>query len=158
MFGTVSEEMEINVGASEAWELYGSLQLAKLVGEELTQVVDKIEVIEGDGGVGTVLKLTFPPGMSVFSCYKEKFTKVDDEKRVKETEVVEGGYLDLGFTLVRARFEVIEKTQISCITKSTIEYELQEGAAANASIVSIQPLVNIMEVAATYLLQNKQTN
>ncbi|XP_059669773.1 norbelladine synthase-like [Cornus florida] len=154
MFGTVSEEMEVKVSATEAWKVYGTLQLAKLVDKELTDVVHKLEIIHGDGGVGTILKVTFPPGTPL-SSYKEKFTKMDEEKRLKEAEVIEGGYLDLGFTLYRSRFEVIEKSKNSCITKGTIEYEIKEEAAANASIVSIQTMVKAMEIAANFLTKNK---
>ncbi|KAL2558894.1 S-norcoclaurine synthase 2 [Forsythia ovata] len=154
MFGTVSDEREVGVPASEAWKLYGSLELAKIVGEALPNLFEKIEVVEGGGGAGTIIKLYFPPGAGL-APYKEKFTVVDDEKRVKETEVVEGGFLDMGFTLYRVRLQVIEKennsSSSSCITKSTIEYEVKEESAANASFVSIQPLVNIMDVAANYL-------
>ncbi|KAK3017354.1 hypothetical protein RJ639_006608 [Escallonia herrerae] len=58
-------------------------------------------------------------------------------KRVKEAEVVEGGFLDLGFTLYRFRFEILENGENSCITKGTVEYDLkEEAAAANASVVS----------------------
>ncbi|CAA2966256.1 S-norcoclaurine synthase 2-like [Olea europaea subsp. europaea] len=153
MFGAISEEREVSVPAGEAWKIYGTLRLAKIVGEALPNLIEKIEVVEGDGGAGTVTKLCFPPGAGL-GDYKEKFTVVDDEKRVKETEVVEGGYLDIGFSLYRVRFEVIEKegNSSSCITKSTIEYEVKEEFAANASYVSIQPLVNIMEVAANCLV------
>ncbi|KAI8029646.1 S-norcoclaurine synthase 2 [Camellia lanceoleosa] len=165
MLGRVSEELEVNVPASQAWELYGTLQLAKFIGEELPNVVDKIEVVQGDGGVGTILNIIFPPGRPGFSSYKEKFTKVDDEKRVKETEVVEGGYLDFGFSLFRVRLEIIEKGEESCITRSTIEYEVKEDAAAAAatnanasSMVSIQPLVMIMEAASNYLMNLKNNN
>jgi hypothetical protein len=63
MVGQLSHEVEVNVAASEAWELYSSLRLAKLVEEELSSLIEKVEVIEGDGGVGTILKLTFPPGI-----------------------------------------------------------------------------------------------
>ena len=65
---------------------------------------------------------------------------VDNEKRVKETEVIEGGYLDFGFTLYRVRFEIIEKDEHSSIIKSTIEYELNDDSADNVSIVSIDAL------------------
>ncbi|KAL0282910.1 UNVERIFIED_CONTAM: hypothetical protein Sangu_2923700 [Sesamum angustifolium] len=93
------------------------------------------------------------------SSYKEKFTVVEDERRVKETEVVEGGYLDLGFTLYRVRFEVVEKegNKEECVTRSTVEYELKEEAAANAALVSIQPLVAVMQAAADYLTKNYNT-
>lgn len=59
MFGQLSHELEVNVPASEAWELYSTLRLAKLVEEEPASGIEKIDVIEGDGGAGTVLKLTF---------------------------------------------------------------------------------------------------
>lgn len=86
--------------------------------------------------------------------YKEKFTVVDNEKRVKETEAVEGGFLDMGFTLYRVRFEMIEKNESECVTRSTIEYEVKEEAAVYASLITIKPLVAIMEAADRYLLQN----
>ncbi|KAK4572236.1 hypothetical protein RGQ29_030604 [Quercus rubra] len=154
MVGQVSHEVEVNVSASEAWELYGTLQFSKLVEEVLSNFIEKIEVIEGDGGVGTIIKLIFAPGTGFTGC-KEKFTKVDNESRVKETEVIEGGFLELGFTLYRDRFEVIKNGNDSCIIRSTIEYELKEDAAANASLVSIEPLANVAELAKNHLLKSK---
>lgn len=155
--GQVSHELEINASASQAWELYSTLELAKLTERELKGVIDKIEVVQGNGGVGTVLKLVFVPGIPGLSSYKEKFTKLDHDKRVKETEIVEGGYLDLGFTLFRVRFQIQEKesSSSSCIVKSTIEYEIKDEFAANEFAVSIQALANIAEFAKNYLTQNK---
>ncbi|KAK2999120.1 hypothetical protein RJ639_024604 [Escallonia herrerae] len=153
MFGTISEEIEVNVPASKAWEVYGTLKLTKVVAEGLPDALDKIEVLQGDGNAGTVLKLTFPPGNPVFTSYKEKFTIVDHVKKMKEAEVIEGAYLDLGFNLYRIRLEIIEKSAHSCITRATIEYDVKEEAAANASFVSIEPLLNIMKIAANHLLK-----
>ncbi|KAL0452291.1 UNVERIFIED_CONTAM: hypothetical protein Slati_1207200 [Sesamum latifolium] len=161
MVGRVWEEIDVEVPASEAWKVYGSLLLAKIVAEGLPHVISKVEVVEGDGSAGTILHLFFPPGTAGPSSFKEKFTVVDDEKRVKEAEVVEGGYLDLGFTLYRVRFEVIEKEgkeEEYCITRGTVEYELKEEAAANAALVSIEPVVAVMQVAADYLTRNYNNN
>lgn len=155
MFGTISEEIEVAVPASEAWKVYGTLQLANIVVKELPHVLHKVDVIEGDGGTGTVLKLTFPPGTPLFTYSKERFTVVDDEKKVKVALVVEGGILDHGFTFFQVRFDVIEKSETTCITKATIEYEVKEEAAANVSFVSIQTFVTIMEAVAMYLTQQK---
>ncbi|KAK2977847.1 hypothetical protein RJ640_017047 [Escallonia rubra] len=85
MFGTVLEEIEEDMPARKAWEVYGTLEPTKMAAEGLSDTFEKIEVVKGDGGVGTVLKLTFLP--------------VDDVKRVKEAEVVEGGFLNWGFNL-----------------------------------------------------------
>ncbi|KAL6291835.1 hypothetical protein ACE6H2_009345 [Prunus campanulata] len=158
--GQVSHELEVNVSASEAWDLYGSLELAKFVEQELPNLIEKVELIQGDGGVGSILKVTFASGSGV---HKEKFTKVDHEKRVKEVEVIEGGLLELGLSLYRVRFEIIEKVEADysssscCIIKTTIEFDVKEDAAPNtSSLVSIDPFKNIAEVAKTHLL-NKQS-
>ncbi|XP_047170735.1 norbelladine synthase-like [Vigna umbellata] len=155
MFGELHQELELHAPASEAWDLFGTLRIGQLVAEELPQLFQSVELTEGDGGVGTVLKLTFAPGVGGPSGYKEKFTKIDNENRIKETEVVEGGYLELGFSLFRVRFEVIEKGEESSIIKSTIEYELNDDNASSASLVSIQSLVTIAELAKSYLNKNK---
>jgi hypothetical protein len=64
MVGQVSNEVEVNVAASEAWEIYGTLRLAKVVEEAHSGLYEKVEVIEGDGGIGTVLKVTFSTGIT----------------------------------------------------------------------------------------------
>ncbi|KAJ7982655.1 S-norcoclaurine synthase-like [Quillaja saponaria] len=155
--GQVSNELELNVAASDAWGLYGTLGLPKLIEEGLSSVIKKIEVEEGDGGLGTVLQVLYHPGAGP-TDYKEKFTKIDNENRIKEVETIEGGYLDLGFTLYRIRFEVIEKGSDSSIIKSKIEYELKPEAEANVSLVSIQPYAKIAQLAKKQLDDSKEVS
>ena len=76
---------------------------------------------------------------------------------MKELEVLEGGYLDLGLTLFRVRFKVIEKDNDSYIIKSTIEYDVKEEAIANTSYVTTGLVAKIAEVAKNYLIKNKAT-
>ncbi|KAJ8535658.1 hypothetical protein K7X08_023378 [Anisodus acutangulus] len=155
MFGTISEEIEVPVPANEAWKIYSTIQLANIIVKEHPNIVHKVDILEGDGGVGSVLKVTFPPGTPLLTSHIEKFIVVDEEKRVKIAQVVEGGLLDLGFILYKVKFEVIEKDKETCITKTTIEYEVKEEEAANASFVSIQPFVAIMNLVAKRLTQGK---
>ncbi|GFQ02201.1 s-norcoclaurine synthase [Phtheirospermum japonicum] len=154
MSGRLSEEIEVKVPASEAWKLFGTLKLADIVLEALSNVFSKIDIVEGDGGAGTILHLFFTPGMPGLSSYKEKFVALDNEKREKVVEVVEGWYLDMGFKSYRVRFEVIDKGNECCNTRATIEYEVKEEANVDAAaLVSIQPMVAILNVAAKHLLQ-----
>ncbi|XP_010025487.2 norbelladine synthase [Eucalyptus grandis] len=94
MLGQLSHETEVKVGAGKAWELYGTLKLVLLAKQEFSNTI--CDVLEGDGGVGTVIKLNFGS-----LSYTEKYTKVDHERRVKETEAIEGGFLDMGLSLYR---------------------------------------------------------
>ncbi|RCV10970.1 hypothetical protein SETIT_2G150700v2 [Setaria italica] len=59
----------------------------------------KVELLEGDSGVGTVLLVTFAtaPGTAGSGSSKDKFVKIDNENYVKESAVIEGGFLDLCF-------------------------------------------------------------
>lgn len=91
-------------------------------------------------------------GLGGPTSYKEKFVKIDNENRIKIAETVEGGYLDLGFTLYKFRVEIIEKNEESCIVKSTVEYELKKEAASNISLASVQPLVAIAQAVNNYFL------
>ena len=58
----LTDELEVNVPASNVWELYRHLGISMLAAQELTNVIQSVEVLKGDGGVGTILKLTFVPG------------------------------------------------------------------------------------------------
>ncbi|KAK3015447.1 hypothetical protein RJ639_007779 [Escallonia herrerae] len=147
MYGTLAYEMEVRVPASMAWGIYGSLRLISITVPEFFR---KIDVIEGDGGPGTFLKVFFLPG-SLFYSWEEEIVKVDDEKMVKATNVHKGGYLDLGFNLFQVRFEVIKKTETSCITRTTIVFDIKDGFEPNASYVSILGFMDIMQAVTKYL-------
>ncbi|KAJ7982660.1 S-norcoclaurine synthase-like, partial [Quillaja saponaria] len=149
----------LDVPASEAWDLYSTSRLSKLVMEEIPNYIERLDIIQGDGGAGSVLKLTFAPGVAGPSSYIEKFTKIDNEKRVKEAELIEGGYLELGFSLYRYRYEVIEKGNDSSIIKSSIEYDIKEDAAPNtSSLLNLHTLAHIAQLAKLHLTKNKSSS
>ncbi|KAL5702128.1 hypothetical protein ACHQM5_027383 [Ranunculus cassubicifolius] len=139
MEGQVEHELKVNAPAGEVWQIYGTLKFPEIICELLPHLVQKVEVLEGDGGVGTVLNVVFPPGTPMYTSWKEKFTKIDDEKRVKVAEVMEGGPLDHGFN--------------SCIIKSVVEYKVD--TEANASLASTQALEIIAEAIKKYLSEKK---
>lgn len=53
------------------------------------------------------------------------------------------------------RFEVIEKSEADSIIMSTIEYEVDEDFASNASLISTAPLAIIHETVGKYLIEKK---
>ncbi|KAJ4959537.1 hypothetical protein NE237_026648 [Protea cynaroides] len=97
------------------------------------------------------------PGLNYF---KELVTKVDDKKRMKETEVIEGGKLELGFLLYRVRFEILENdTNSSSIIISTIEYEIKDEFASNSALfVSTKSLEIVAKAIGNYLTEKKANN
>ncbi|GKB62517.1 S-norcoclaurine synthase 2-like protein [Tanacetum coccineum] len=154
MFGTLSEETQVKVPTSQAWAVYGTLELGKVVTGKIAEAVD---VIEGDGGTGTIVKATLKPGLG-FTYFIEKFTKVDNENKIKETEMLEGAFLDMGFNFYRIKIEIKDDpkddTGSSCIVKLTLEYDVKEEFAANASFVTTELLVGVMNVVNEHLLKS----
>lgn len=69
---------------------------------------------------------------------------------------MEGGYLDLGFTLFRVRLSIVEKEDDGCIVESTIEYEVKEEFVANTSLVTIQPYIEVAQVVNNYLIESQK--
>lgn len=62
MKGSLSHELETGLPAAEVGEVYGGVLVGQLVPQLLPHMLSKVELVEGDGGIGTVLLLTFPPG------------------------------------------------------------------------------------------------
>ncbi|PWA39205.1 Bet v I domain-containing protein [Artemisia annua] len=144
MFKTLIEEVELKAPASKAWSLYGTLELAKMLHGKTIKALD---VVEGDGGTGTIIKVAFKHGSDI-KYFKQKFTKVDNEKRVKETVIVEGGYPDAGFNFFKTKFEIKEnKNSDTSILKVQLEYEVKEEFAANASLVTTEAYVAVAKLA-----------
>uniref|UniRef100_A0A2P2IVW8 Uncharacterized protein n=1 Tax=Rhizophora mucronata TaxID=61149 RepID=A0A2P2IVW8_RHIMU len=70
MKGQLSQDTPVGAPASMVWSAYRGLELGRLINQLLGDVLGKTEVVEGDGGVGTIIKLTFPHGMRVVLCVK----------------------------------------------------------------------------------------
>nr|GEX26818.1 S-norcoclaurine synthase 2-like [Tanacetum cinerariifolium] len=93
---------------------------------------------------------------SDIKCLKEKFTKVDNENMVKESEIVEGGFLDMGFNFFKTKIEIKENTnKDTSLLKVHIEYEVKEEFAANASLVTKETYVNAAKIANEHFAKSK---
>ncbi|KAC9534230.1 hypothetical protein R6Q59_029861 [Mikania micrantha] len=143
MSGKKSVEVEIKTSSSKAWSVYSSLKVCSVIQSHLGHLIG-LDIVEGNGEEGTVAQITPNPDMTTLPPYKEKFTKIDHENKVKVLEVIEGGHLDLGFTCYRMIYEVIDtEKEDSTTVRVTIEYEGPEDVIATADIT---PVVKVLEV------------
>ncbi|KAI3853315.1 hypothetical protein MKX03_021869 [Papaver bracteatum] len=148
-------ELEVAASANDVWALFASNDAPKLFVQLLPGVFERIEILEGDGGEGSILRIVYPAG-SVPLTNLEKFVTIDNRRRLKEVLQTEGGYLDMGVTYFMESFQIITKGANSCIIKSMINYEVPDDLAANVSeLISIEGLINMAKVAAKYVIDNK---
>ncbi|PIA58614.1 hypothetical protein AQUCO_00500508v1 [Aquilegia coerulea] len=152
MVGQVENELEVKVPAAVLWEIYKGLELGRLGSRLVPEFFERVEVVEGDGSVGTILKIVFPEG-SLVPYHKEKFTVIDNEKRLKVAEIIEGGFLNLGFCLYRVLLQIIEKDPESSIIKSVIQFEVEPGSEADTSLITITAMQLVAEAIGKYLTE-----
>ncbi|XP_026440290.1 S-norcoclaurine synthase 2-like [Papaver somniferum] len=157
MRGHVTNEMDV-VGASadEIWAVYGSKDLPKLIITLAPGVFEKIDYIEGDGGQGTILHIVMAQGIPEPREWREKFVTVDHCRRVKQLQQIQGGYLDMGFSLYKVTYEILPKDKNSCIIKSTVQIDLDDkNFEANARLITVDAMWGMAKSIVQYVLDNK---
>ncbi|KAL0419104.1 UNVERIFIED_CONTAM: hypothetical protein Sradi_1323900 [Sesamum radiatum] len=161
MEGSVSRKLEVNVSASEIWKAYGSLQLAQIAVDAFPETYSGYTVLEGDGYAGTIIQVFMAPGVAGPAWYKQKYSVVDDVRRVKVAPTIEGGVLEQGFKSYITRLEAIEKRTETetdeCIMIGTVEYVLEDESAFPLVATSIEGLYDIMKVVADYVIKHHNT-
>ncbi|XP_031258814.1 S-norcoclaurine synthase 1-like [Pistacia vera] len=155
MQGLVVANTVVAATACSVWDIYGSLQVVTIINTFLPDVLGTVKVLEGDGQVGTLLNVTFPQGTPGVGYMKEKITKVNYKKRVKETQTIEGGFLALGFKRYTTQYKIIENNFTSSIIKSTIKYEVDDKLSNLASIVNTKLVETLAETVGKYLTVKK---
>ncbi|KAJ0015035.1 hypothetical protein Pint_21000 [Pistacia integerrima] len=153
MHGLVAANTVVAASACSVWDVYGTLQVLTIINTFLPNVLGTVKVLEGDGHVGTLLNVTFSPGTPGVGYMKEMITKVDNKKRVKETETIEGGFIALGFKRYITQYKIIEKNSTSSIIRSTIKYELDDKLANLTSLINTKLVETLAETVGKYLTE-----
>ncbi|KAI3996682.1 hypothetical protein MKX01_012919 [Papaver californicum] len=121
-------EFDVNTSADDVWEIYSSPNFPALTVKLLPNILKSEDILEGDGGsVRTILRHSSLP-----MC-REKIVTVDHEKRLKEIQTIEGGYLEMGCTFSMLSFEILVKERNSCIIKTVTKYEINDDLATTIS-------------------------
>ncbi|XP_054814370.1 phytohormone-binding protein-like isoform X2 [Prosopis cineraria] len=115
-------QTEVSVGLEILWQAL-SKDLAAIAPKVNPQLVKEVQMIEGDGGVGTILLFTLCSSGSTVGYQKEKISELDAVSREIGIEVVEGGYLNRGFSYFKTRFQLSAKAEDQTVVDVKIYYE-----------------------------------
>ncbi|XP_068640866.1 uncharacterized protein [Aristolochia californica] len=152
--GKQASEADIPFSASEVWDVYADThqlaQIFKTVPGSLEDII-----IQGDGGLGTLIILVIKPG-NAFRQFTETLVTLNNEDRVKEVDVSEGGFLDVGYTFYRTRFEILEKGPNMATVKKSILYEIKDEFAANESLATVEENPDQVKAVENFL-RNRST-
>ncbi|XP_068669058.1 uncharacterized protein [Aristolochia californica] len=154
--GKQVSDADIPFSASEVWDVYADThqlaQIFKTVPGSLEDII-----IEGDGGLGTLIILIIKPG-NAFRQYTETVVTLNKEDRIKEVDVSEGGFLDVGYTFYRTRFEILDKGPNMATVRKSILYEIKDEFAANESMATVEENPAQVKAVENFLSNSRSTD
>ncbi|XP_027901710.1 nodulin-13-like [Vigna unguiculata] len=121
----------------------------------LPDFVKSVEIIEGNGGPGTIKKFTLPEGY-----VKQKVDVVDEENYVYQYTIVEGDLLTEPLEKVCNEYKLVPNSDGGCIVKATRKYYTKGDAELTQDFLNSTNQMSALFAKAVddYLLANPDYN
>ncbi|MQM03543.1 hypothetical protein Taro_036322 [Colocasia esculenta] len=101
--GSFTEEYESPVALGRLWKA-GILDAHVLMPKLLPEVIASVDVVEGDGGAGTVTQFNFTEAVTEHKFIRDRLDEIDSDNHVFKYTVIDGGLL--GSTLKSYSYEL----------------------------------------------------
>ncbi|AES70428.1 Phytohormone-binding protein [Medicago truncatula] len=122
MIKEFNTQTTLNVGLEALWAAQ-SKDITLVVPKVLPNIVKDVQVIEGDGGVGTKLIFNFLPGIAPVNYQREVITEYDELSHTIGLQVVEGGYLNQGLSYYKTTFQFSAISENKTLVNVKISYD-----------------------------------
>ncbi|KAF8370158.1 hypothetical protein HHK36_031789 [Tetracentron sinense] len=145
-------QAKVGVGVEVLWRVLAKdmkLILPKIV----PNLVREVEVLEGDGGLGTIMLFNFGSDISHMTYQKEKIAEFDESKHLIALQVIEGGHLDLGFASYQTCLQLTEIGEKETLIDITVAYDIETEDTSLPSKTTNSTLF-LIKCLENYLLKN----
>ncbi|KAG0496236.1 hypothetical protein HPP92_000927 [Vanilla planifolia] len=132
MASRVEFTTEAEVGIQTLWNGITKDKFTVL-GKAAPSLLQDFQVLEGDGGSGTIFYVTLGPVAKHVPPFKEKFVDLDETEHLASFQTVEGGFLELGFAsyVVSLKLDYIgdNRTLVKVVITYDLVKDLEDGTA-----------------------------
>ncbi|KAJ0790346.1 putative Bet v I/Major latex protein [Helianthus annuus] len=115
-------QVTVSVPIKDLWKAMAS-DNRNVVPKVLPDIVSEVELLEGDGGYGSLLLFKFWPGVLNVSHQLEKIVEYDESTYQIALEILEGGHLDHGFTAYTTAFKLTQVSEAETLIDIKVLYE-----------------------------------
>ncbi|KAJ0750903.1 putative Bet v I/Major latex protein [Helianthus annuus] len=115
-------QVTVSVPIKDLWKAMAS-DNRHVVPKVLPDIVSEVELLEGDGGYGSLLLFKFWPGVLNVSHQLEKIVEYDESTYQIALEILEGGHLDHGFTAYTTAFKLTHVSEAETLIDIKVLYE-----------------------------------
>nr|XP_043607302.1 phytohormone-binding protein CSBP-like [Erigeron canadensis] len=120
-------QVKVAVPIRDLWKAMSS-DFQHMIPKILPAIVEEVELIEGDGGYGSIFLFKFGPAVPKISYQKEKIVELDESLRQMALEVVEGGNLDHGYSSYTTHVKLTEVGKAETLVGVKVVYETKTEA------------------------------
>ncbi|XP_038700335.1 major allergen Pru ar 1-like [Tripterygium wilfordii] len=120
------------------------------------QAIKSVETLEGNGGAGTIKKITFGEAASHLGYVKHRVDSIDKEKFIYNYTVIEGGALDDTLEKITYENKIVPSLDGGSVWKTTCKFypkgdkQVDEEKCKNA----MERASGILKAIAAYLMAN----
>ncbi|KAI3686268.1 hypothetical protein L1987_79942 [Smallanthus sonchifolius] len=119
-------QLTVSVPIKDLWKAM-STDIRHVGPKVLPDIVAEVELLEGDGGYGSMLLFKFCPDLPKVRHQLEKIVEYDDSVYQIGLELLEGGYLDHGFTSYTTAFKLTQVSEAETLIDVKVLYETKPG-------------------------------
>ncbi|XP_015896066.3 phytohormone-binding protein [Ziziphus jujuba] len=150
MMNEVKTHVIVGVEIDALWKAL-SKEMRFVIPKIIPNLVKSVEIIEGDGGIGTVFLFSFGSDVEMMSHQKEKIVELDESAHQIGIQVVEGGHLNHGFSFYQTTFQLsaIEEHRTQVNVKVLYESATEERTMPSKTTASALSFISSLE---NYLL------
>nr|XP_043608458.1 phytohormone-binding protein CSBP-like [Erigeron canadensis] len=116
------DQMKVSVPIKDLWRAMAT-DNRYVVPKVLPDIVSEVELLEGDGGLGSMLVFKFWPHVPKVSYQREKIVEYNESQYEIALEILEGGHLDHGFTAYTTAFKLTELGEAETLIDMKVLYE-----------------------------------
>ncbi|EHA8590149.1 major pollen allergen Aln g 1-like [Cocos nucifera] len=154
--GSITEVSSSTVALERLWKA-GILDTDKLIPQIVPQFISSIEVLEGDGGAGTVRKYTFTEAAKMpVNFLKERVEVSDGENKIFKYSIIGGGLIGLRLKLCSYELKFELGSDGSSVGKLTARYETLDDTdlSEEEKGMLMEGPLGIMKAVEGFLLAN----
>ncbi|KAB1213919.1 Major pollen allergen Bet v 1-D/H [Morella rubra] len=153
--GTIVCENTSPIPVERLWRA-SICDMRNLLPKLLPQLVRSMDILEGDGGAGTITQYNLTDAVEEFGYVKDRIELIDHEKHIFKYSVMEGGLVGVKLKSFAAEITFNSTAEGGCLAKLNIQYESLEGSLlSEEDVTSIKEgNMAMMKTVEAYLLAN----
>nr|GEW73929.1 phytohormone-binding protein-like [Tanacetum cinerariifolium] len=142
-------QLKVGIPINVLWKAM-SIDIRHITPKILPNIVSEVELLEGDGGYGSMLLFKFCPDVPRVTFQREKIVEIDESVRYIALEILEGGHLDHGFLKYTTAFKLTEVGEAETLIDMKVLYETKPehnhvpGDTLKATFLYLRSLENYL--------------